>query len=328
MGYGVLRGSVDRWVREDGESTPHLQIRVLDEAGQPWRIAVNVQSDTGVRRRVLGGRPVRRASDAGVAAPHAVRVHHGRAGNADDALDYVKAPLFDWTLGRRCRQRQRQRPTTCRTCCRCTSTSARTPAARSYAFGAKFDRNLHKPIDTEFGNTDGLHGIHDIHLNQGNVGRTRRRQRRVSRWRPASSRFPIGRRAVPRLPDPARPDRRGGPPNTGLPADCRSDRRRGAPDPAPDPSPTPTPSPTPAPAPSPAPSPASVSTLYLERALLNPTGDDVGREVVVIGNLANVAVSLEGWQLVDKNRRSTTVGQDVGSGLGRRPGRVAARVFS
>ena len=39
-----------------------------------------------------------------------------------------------------------------------------------YAFGAKFDQNLHKPIDIEFGNIDGLHGIHDIHLNQGNVG--------------------------------------------------------------------------------------------------------------------------------------------------------------
>jgi uncharacterized protein YukJ len=39
-----------------------------------------------------------------------------------------------------------------------------------YAFGAKFDRNLHKPIDIEFGDTDGLHGIHDIRLNQGNVG--------------------------------------------------------------------------------------------------------------------------------------------------------------
>ena len=38
------------------------------------------------------------------------------------------------------------------------------------AFGAKFDRNLHKPIDAEFGNTDGLHGVHGIHMNQGNVG--------------------------------------------------------------------------------------------------------------------------------------------------------------
>jgi hypothetical protein len=46
-GYGVLRGSPDRWVREDGDTTPHLQIRLLDSTGQPWRIAVNVQSDTG-----------------------------------------------------------------------------------------------------------------------------------------------------------------------------------------------------------------------------------------------------------------------------------------
>jgi len=46
-GYGVLRGSPDRWVREDGDTTPHLQIRLLDRTRQPWRIAVNVQSDTG-----------------------------------------------------------------------------------------------------------------------------------------------------------------------------------------------------------------------------------------------------------------------------------------
>src|SRR4051812_6102936 len=46
-GYGVLRAGLDRWVREDDRSTPHLQIRALDQTGQPWRIAVNVQSDTG-----------------------------------------------------------------------------------------------------------------------------------------------------------------------------------------------------------------------------------------------------------------------------------------
>jgi hypothetical protein len=27
---------------EDNTSTPHLQIRVLEPSGQPWRIAVNV----------------------------------------------------------------------------------------------------------------------------------------------------------------------------------------------------------------------------------------------------------------------------------------------
>ena len=45
--YGVLRGRPDRYKREDNASTPHLQIRVLENSGQPWRIAVNVQSDTG-----------------------------------------------------------------------------------------------------------------------------------------------------------------------------------------------------------------------------------------------------------------------------------------
>src|SRR3954469_2041213 len=43
--YGVLRARPDRYKREDGASTPHLQIRALDASGQPWRVAVNVQSD-------------------------------------------------------------------------------------------------------------------------------------------------------------------------------------------------------------------------------------------------------------------------------------------
>ena len=34
-------------MREEGDATPHLQIRILDDSGGAWRIAVNVQSDTG-----------------------------------------------------------------------------------------------------------------------------------------------------------------------------------------------------------------------------------------------------------------------------------------
>ena len=45
--YGVLRARPDRYKREDNASTPHLQVRALDDSGQPWRIAVNVQSDSG-----------------------------------------------------------------------------------------------------------------------------------------------------------------------------------------------------------------------------------------------------------------------------------------
>ena len=45
--YGVLRARPDLAKREDGGSTPHLQIRALDATGQPRRVAVNVQSDDG-----------------------------------------------------------------------------------------------------------------------------------------------------------------------------------------------------------------------------------------------------------------------------------------
>jgi len=39
--YGMLRGHPDRYKREDNASTPQLQIRILDESGQPWRIAAS-----------------------------------------------------------------------------------------------------------------------------------------------------------------------------------------------------------------------------------------------------------------------------------------------
>ena len=47
LSYGVLRARFDRVKREDGAATPHLQIRAVDSSGQPWRIAVNVESDDG-----------------------------------------------------------------------------------------------------------------------------------------------------------------------------------------------------------------------------------------------------------------------------------------
>src|SRR5712691_12455130 len=97
--YGVLRGRPDRYKREDGASTPHLQIRVLDAGGQPWRIAVNVQSDSGSNVAFwvvdpLAGHPLLASLPAKASGFNTV------AGNASNALDYVKAPLFDWTLGR------------------------------------------------------------------------------------------------------------------------------------------------------------------------------------------------------------------------------------
>ena len=167
--YGVLRGRPDRYKREDNASTPHLQIRVLEASGQPWRIAVNVQSDTGSDVAFwivdpLAGHPLL-ASLAGLASGFTTVVR-----NADHALDYVKAPLFNWTLGRMLPPSGSASSDDLQDLLSLYLDQCKNAGGEVYAFGAKFDQNLHKPIDAEFGNADGLHGVHDIHLNQGNVG--------------------------------------------------------------------------------------------------------------------------------------------------------------
>ena len=55
--YGVLRGTLDRWKREDpppgSSKSPHLQIRLLDAQGTPWRIPVNVRSGDPAKSLVI-----------------------------------------------------------------------------------------------------------------------------------------------------------------------------------------------------------------------------------------------------------------------------------
>src|SRR5436305_358750 len=96
--YGALRGRFDRAVREDGAATPHLQVRVLADGGNPWRLAINVQSQDGsdvVYWVVdpLPDHPVLAATSAMPVGFAAV------AGDAAHALDFTKAPLFDMAKG-------------------------------------------------------------------------------------------------------------------------------------------------------------------------------------------------------------------------------------
>src|SRR5262245_6195757 len=167
--YGVLRGRPDRYKREDNASTPHLQIRVLEDGGQPWRIAVNVQSDSGSHVAFwvvdpLIGEPLLASLPPLASGFSTVQK------NADHALDRVEAPMFDWELGRILPPTGSASGDDLQDLLSLYLDQCKQAGGELYAFGAKFDQNLHKPIDTEFGNTDGLHGIHDIHLNQGNVG--------------------------------------------------------------------------------------------------------------------------------------------------------------
>jgi Uncharacterized conserved protein (DUF2278)/Lamin Tail Domain len=56
------------------------------------------------------------------------------------------------------------------------------------------------------------------------------------------------------------------------------------------------------------------STVYLERALINPAGPDPGREIVVLGNCATTAQKLAGWRLVDRNGRDTVLDIEIDAG--------------
>jgi uncharacterized protein YukJ len=284
--YGVLRGRPDRYKREDNAATPHLQIRVLDDSGQPWRIAVNVQSDTGSDVAFwvvdpLAGQPLLASLPALSSGFSSV------AGNPDHALDYVKAPLFDWQLGRLLPPSGNTSSDDLQDLLALYLGQCKNAGGEIYAFGAKFDRNLHKPIDLEFGNTDGLHGIHDIHLNQGNVGA----------HAPDNGTFHDGGLIL------AFPDRYLGLflafQTQRIPTDAAGNAAPGAQALSEILGPTP---------------PPSQAAVYIERALLNPSGADVGHEIVVLANLATTVQTLTNWRLVDKNARTTAINTTLGPG--------------
>ena len=288
--YGVLRGRPDRYKREDNVSTPHLQIRVLEDGGQPWRIAVNVQSDTGSHVAFwvvdpLAGHPLLASLPGRQSGFNTV------AGNADNALDYVKAPLFDWAHGRALPPSGSASADDLQDLLSLYLDQCKTAGGEIYAFGAKFDQNLHKPIDTEFGNLDGLHGIHDIHLNQGNVGS----------HAGDNGVFHDGGLIL------AFPDRYLGLflgfQTQRIPTDTAGNAAPGAVPIAQIIAQGPQPIPTPV-----------LSAVYIERALINPTGPDPGQEIVVLGNLSTTAQTLSNWRLLDKNSRVTPINTTLGPG--------------
>jgi uncharacterized protein YukJ len=169
INYGALRGRPDRYRREDGNKTPHLQIRVLDTNGQPWRIAVNVESSDGSEVVYwvvdpLTDHPILDGLD-GLASGFSQR-----SAAAQHALDFVKAPLFDFATGRELPPSGQASADDLQDLLSSYLDQCKDADGEIIAFGAKFTSNEHLRIDADFGNTDGLHGVHDIHMNQGNRG--------------------------------------------------------------------------------------------------------------------------------------------------------------
>jgi uncharacterized protein YukJ len=286
--YGVLRGRVDVFKREDDFDTPHLQIRVIDGHNQAWRVPVNVLSkdqsflifhreDPLQSHPILAGLPQ-------IAAGFTPLPPSSRS--ASTAVDYFRAPLFDWPTGVAAPHNGPDANDDLQDVLVVYLQQLQVQDGELFVFGERFpapgQASNPRPIDHEFHT---VQGVHNIHMNQGNskpgpfagdngvfqdgglilkfptryVGLFLRFQ---TQW------LPTDNTTGDRLPG-AEPI----PPGSSLPGD-------GSPD---------------------GPSIVSHPIVYIERALINPVGDDSGKEVVVIGNTTTSSVDLTGWSIVDKN---------------------------
>lgn len=291
MHYGVLRGRVDIFKREDDFDTPHLQIRVIDGHDRAWRVPVNVLSGDQsllVFHRVdpLQSHPIL-AGLSQLASEFTPLQPSSRSALA--ALDYFRSPLFDWPTGVAVPHVGPGESDDLQDALLMYLKQLKDQNGELFVFGEPFPEpgqaSQLRPIDHEFNTTQ---GVHNIHMNQGNANPGRfARDNGVFQDGGLILRFPnrhVGvflRFQTQWLPTHhTTGDRLPGaqliPPGGSLPTD-------GIPD---------------------GPSPVSYPAVYIERALVNPVGADPGTEVVVIGNTTTSSVDLDGWSIVDRNNHA------------------------
>jgi uncharacterized protein YukJ len=289
--YGVLRGKVDRFKREDpppgSKKSPHLQVRLIDGQGKAWRIPVNVRSGDKTKSLVIFHRADPFLSHPileGLAAiPSGLTDLNQKPRSASNALDYSRAPLFDITTGIELPPTAPGADDDLQDVVSRQLNDLKVSGGDLFAFGSHFHDPAPKPgIDTEFGTKDGMH---DIHMNQGNPKDNHDEDNGVFNDGGLVLRFPdhvtglFFRFKTQFLPTDEHGDQIPGVskeiPAAATPVDT-------PPVPPGDPDPT-------------------FPSVYVEKALVNPAGDDPGKEVVVIGNTTLTAVELNGWSIVDKN---------------------------
>ena len=286
--YGVLRGKVDVFKREDKIKTPHLQIRLIDGNNALWRVPVNVLSqdksflilhrvDPLLSHPILGNLP--QVATGFSAIPGTLQA---TATN----LDYFRSPLFDWASGIAIPDTGPAANDDLQDTLVTYLTQLKAQNGELFVFGAKFpEPGQHfdpSPIDNDWGTTQ---GVHDIHMNQGNPHGSHDQDNGVFQDGGLILKFPgrfVGiflRFQSQLLPTD----------DTGNPTpDARPIPAGGSP--VVDHGPV-------------TPPPVLNPTVYIERALVNPFGEDPGREIVVLGNTTTVPVDLNGWRILDRNNK-------------------------
>ena len=288
--YGVLRAKLDRWKREDpppgSSKSPHLQVRVVDNQGKPFRIPVNVRSGDKTKSLVIFHRAEPLLShpilESLAAIPSGLTDLNKKPRSASNALDYSRAPLFDWPTGIALPPSGPAENDDLQDVVSRQLNDLKASGGELFAWGSHFhDSAPTLPIDKEFGTKDGMH---DIHMNQGNAPGEHDEDNGVFNDGGLILQFPdhvtglFFRFKTQFLPTDANGDR--------IPGVSKEIPAAATPIEPPN-VPTPT-----------------FPLVYVERALVNPAGDDPQKEVVVIGNTTVNAVDLTGWRIVDKNDAS------------------------
>ena len=295
--YGVLRGKVDRWKREEAPpgspKSPHLQIRVLDGDGTPWRVPVNVQSqDTSLvifhEPKPLLSHPI--LNQLQLLATGLTDLNH-KPRSATNALDYLRAPLFDWPTGVALRADGPGPDDDIQDMVSQQLDKLQQANGELFAFGSHWRDPVPKPgIDTEYGT---VNGMHDIHMNQGNPSGSFSKDNGAFNDGGLILSFPdhlVGlcfRFKTQWLPTDAHGNR--------IPGISKEIPAGAVPTAAPDTDTIGIVSP-------------AFPHVYVERALVNPIGDPVGKQTVVIGNTTSNAVDLSRWSIVDQDNLVETLG--------------------
>jgi uncharacterized protein YukJ len=303
--YGVLAGKVDIFKREDDRDQPHLQIRLVDRRKEAWRVPVNVLSaDQSLlifhRADPLQGHPILASLSA---LEPGFNLLPPNSRSVFNALDFFRSPLFDWPTGVEVLNSGPGENDDLQDRLMTDLQSLKSQNGDIFVFGDKFPKDgaafVPRPIDREFGTTQ---GVHNIHMNQGNpsgrfqsdngvfqdgglilkfpnryVGLFLRFQ---TQWLPTNDR--TGDRLANAKQVPA----------GSSPLSNMDETGSG--------------------------SGVSNPDIYIERALVNPIGNDPGQEVVVIGNASASEVDLTGWSIVDRNNLGEILSVSIASGESRR----------
>src|SRR5262249_13022805 len=163
LDYGVLKGPVVDFGREDNGSSPHFQIVVLANHNR-FRVPVNVKSKDGSTVLFSIVEPL--ANHRLIAElPQLAEGFTMKGASATAFLDFLREPIFDITAMRTLPPTVSGPDNDLQDFIQHKVQTAKQNGRRIYAFGARFPGNNPRPADTQF-HTNG--GCHDIHMNQGN----------------------------------------------------------------------------------------------------------------------------------------------------------------